>query len=235
MAIEIIPAGASAVVTEKNHEHGSRHPDNWDLSTEMQRDLNHVRTQAEKEFIEVVNQAERNEAARTVQGALTSSEIASSELNTQKAVDYGFKETMLRGDTHYEKTQKQVSDSATANVASFKDAAATAYQLSGQALLDSAKNAAALSIQNTANFNALTVQATQNNYQLQLQAQTIAAAAAAQAAECCCELKEKIGADGQKTRDLINSITEQNLRDRAQRAESSLAAYFAAKVAPVVP
>ena len=38
-----------------------------------------------------------------------------------------------------------------------------------------------------------------------------------------------------KTRDLINSITEQNLRDRATRAEAAVAAYFAAKVPPTSP
>jgi hypothetical protein len=63
----------------------------------------------------------------------------------------------------------------------------------------------------------------------------LAAEAAAKAAECCCELKTAILTDGQKTRDLLNSITEQNLRDRAQRSEAALAAYFAAKVAPTSP
>jgi hypothetical protein len=248
MPIEIVPAGATAVVSER-HEH-SKHPDNWDLSTEMQRDLNHVRTQAEKEFIEVSNQAERNQAANVVQGALTDSKVQSSELNTQKGLDSGFRETMLRGDGHYERTQKQVSD------------------FYSDSLLDSAKNAAAISVQSQAQTASLGVQATSNfnlasvqaqtianlasvqavqfandadisrqkfAYEGQLQAQTIAAAAAAKAAECCCELKTAIIADGQKTRDLLNSITEQNLRDRASRAEASLSAYFAAKVAPVVP
>ena len=194
MSVDIIPPGASAVVTENHRHEGNRHPDNWDLSTEMQTN-----------FSEVTNQAERNEAASVVRASLTSSQVASSELNTQKIVD----ESMLRADTHYEKSQKQVSDLATANVASFKDAAATAYQLSGQALLDSAKNAAALSVQATANFNALTVQATQNQYDILLDSQKnaaagvllatqLAAAAAAQAAECCCELKEKINATFEK-------------------------------------
>lgn len=34
----------------------------------------------------------------------------------------------------------------------------------------------------------------------------------AQMAECCCEIKEKIAADGQQTRDLINSIEQDRLR-----------------------
>jgi hypothetical protein len=231
MPIEVIPSGSTAVVTEKH----SHHPDNWDLSTEMQRDLNHVRTQAEKEFIEISNQAERNQAADVVRDALSQSKVQGSELNTQKGLDQGFKETMLRADGHSEKSQKQIGDAATATVVGFKDAQALAYQVQGQALLEAAKNASAASVQATSNFNLASVQATTFAYEAQLQAQTIAAAAAAKAAECCCELKEKIGADGQKTRDLINSITEQNLRDRAQRSESALAAYFAAKVAPTSP
>jgi hypothetical protein len=201
MSIEIIPAGASAVVTDSDHD-GSKHPDRWDLASQAERNLARVIDEQCDDTAEIV-----------------------------AAVGTGFTASALA----FSAAQKQVSDSATANVASFKDAAATAYQLSGQALLDSAKNAAAIQVQATANFNALTVAATQNTYQLQLQAQTNAAAAAAQLAECCCELKEKIGSDGQKTRDLINSITEQNLRDRAAKAEANLAAYFAAKVAPVTP
>ena len=63
MSVDIIPPGASAVVTENHRHEGNRHPDNWDLSTEMQRDLNQVRTQQKKTLSEVTNQAERNEAA----------------------------------------------------------------------------------------------------------------------------------------------------------------------------
>jgi hypothetical protein len=173
--IEIIPAGQSAVISERDrdHHHGSRHPDHWDLSTEMQRDLNHVRDQAEKEFIEITNQAERNSAAAAVQGARTDSKVQGSELNTQKAIDSHFEKSQRQAfsaelnlqkaiDYHYEKTQKQVSDSATATVVGFKDAAATAYQIQGQSLLDSQKNAAAVAIQNQQNTDVLASQATGN-------------------------------------------------------------------------
>jgi len=268
MSIEIIPAGASAVVMEKERDYGSKHPDSWDLSTQMQRDLNQVTGQAEKEFIELTNQGERGATASALASSLTDSKVQSSELNTQKAVDYGFRETMLRGDSHSERSQKQVSDFHTDTVLGFKDAQGTAYQLQSQVILDAAKNAAALSVQSqresddlsnqatnnfnlsavqaTANFNAITTQANLLQYNILLdaqknasaavlQAQQIAAAAAAKAAECCCELKTAITFDGQKTRDLINSITEQNLRDRAQRAETALASYYAAKTAPTSP
>lgn len=45
----------------------------------------------------------------------------------------------------------------------------------------------------------------------QLSAVQNQAAALAQAAECCCELKELIRADGEKTRDLVSSIQASNL------------------------
>lgn len=69
----------------------------------------------------------------------------------------------------------------------------------------------------------------------ELLSEKLAAAAQKAADDCCCELKERVSADGQKTRDLLNSMKEQDLRDRAQRAENAVAAYFSAKTAPVVP
>jgi hypothetical protein len=222
MSVEIIPPGASAVVTE-GHE-GSKHPDRWDLSSQMR-------------------------------AGYTAGALASAHTNEESQENFAV-------------VQKQVSDAATATVVGFKDAAATAYQLQGQALLEAAKNAAALSVQSQkesdglsgqaiSNFNEASVQAVNNfnalnvlgnltQYNILLDSQKnaaaaallatqLAATAAAQAAECCCEIKTAIIFDGQKTRDLLNSITEQNLRDRATRAEAAVAAYFAAKVAPVSP
>lgn len=130
--------------------------------------------------------------------------------------------------------QKQLSDTATATVVGFKDAQAISYQIEGRASLDAAKNAAALGLQATTNSsalsieavknaNALSVEATKNFYALnveisknaaaaELRAQQIAAAAAAKAAECCCELKALITADGNTTRALINTNTIEQLR-----------------------
>jgi len=119
--------------------------------------------------------------------------------------------------------QKQLSDTATATVVGFKDAQAISYQIEGRASLDAAKNSAALGLQATTNANALSVEATKNFYALnveiaknaaaaELRAQQIAATAAAQAAECCCELKALITADGNATRGLINNNTIEQLR-----------------------
>lgn len=56
----------------------------------------------------------------------------------------------------------------------------------------------------------------------ELLSEKLAAAAQKAADDCCCELKERIAADGQKTRDLINAQEVDRLRERAQKAETQL-------------
>lgn len=63
----------------------------------------------------------------------------------------------------------------------------------------------------------------------------LACQASKEAALCCCETKATILAEGAATRNLINDIERDRLRDGKARAETALAAYFAAKVPPVVP
>ena len=109
-------------------------------------------------------------------------------------------------------------------------------EIEGRALLEAAKNAAAgileaakntsllgvqaadignrASVERTNFFNLVQVEAVKNAAAAQLQAQVNAAAIAAQVAECCCELKEKIGADGDATRQLINGNTIADLQAR---------------------
>ena len=67
-------------------------------------------------------------------------------------------------------------------------------------IIDAAKNAAAITLQAEKLASASVLQAFQ-----------LAAAQAAAAAECCCELKEKIGDDGDKTRELINRLEQARL------------------------
>jgi hypothetical protein len=66
----------------------------------------------------------------------------------------------------------------------------------------------------TVNAAAAALLATQFAGQAALTAATNTAAIQAQAAECCCELRTAIAADGQKTRDLINSIELSNKEAR---------------------
>jgi hypothetical protein len=225
MTIDIVPAGSTGVVTEHRKD---KHPDRWDLSTEMQRD-----------FVELTNQAERNQAATVVRDTLTADQVKS------QADRYHSLSTVQGTLTQ----QELASGFAQALVDSGKNAASISVQSQSETneLANQATNNYNLgSVQSTSNFNLASVQAVQFSmmadisrqkfaYEAQLQAEKIASSAAAKAAECCCELKTAIGAEGQRTRDLINSTTEQNLRDRAMRSEQALAAYFSAKVAPITP
>ena len=119
--------------------------------------------------------------------------------------------------------QLAIAASATQTLVGFKDLTALSYQIQGASLLEAAKNAAALQVQATANANAAAIQATSNFNMLnieavknasaaELRAQQIAATAAAQAAECCCELKALITAQGEQTRGLITQGTIDSLR-----------------------
>lgn len=135
----------------------------------------------------------------------------------------------------------------------FKDVQATQYQIEGRALLEAAKNASAIQLQATSNFNALTLEATKNAGAASLeaskyanaatlQAQQLAALAAAQLAECCCEMKlmqkdtlAAIGADGDKTRALIQANLIQDLRDGKADALSAYRAAFISKLPPLTP
>lgn len=121
-----------------------------------------------------------------------------------------------------------------------------AAQAEGRSLLEAAKNAAALAVQADRNSAALGVQADKNWYALtveavknasaaQLEAQKNAAAVAAQIAECCCETKALITADGNATRALINAGVVDGLRAQLSAAQSTSAALFARNIAPVVP
>jgi len=104
-------------------------------------------------------------------------------------------------------------------VSGFKDARYDSSQaegrLSGQASANASamalafKDAAILSLQNKADSDA-------------------------KAAECCCELKEKIGSDGQQTRDLMNSIDRERLRDQTERLYDEIT-YLKGRLVPGTP
>ena len=98
------------------------------------------------------------------------------------------------------------------------------------------------SVQATTNYNALTLQNQTDASASVLLATQVAAKAAAQLAECCCEMKSNLAAstqrildDGQKTRDLINAGTQQDLRDALTARNTEIASLYAAQKAPVSP
>lgn len=68
-----------------------------------------------------------------------------------------------------------------------------------------------------------------------LLSEKLACQASKELAAGVCELKERIAAEGAATRALMGSQEIDRLRDRALKAESTLNAYFSAKVAPVTP
>lgn len=151
-------------------------------------------------------QAERNHQAETVQGTLTEQQLSS-----------GFADSL---------------------VDSTKNAAASQ--------LEAEKNTNELSGQATANFNLSSVQAVmfagqadvsrqKFAYEQQILSNKLASDAAAKAAECCCELKTAVHAEGEKTRDLITQVQMQDLRDSRTKLEIAYASLFAGKVAPVAP
>lgn len=57
----------------------------------------------------------------------------------------------------------------------------------------------------------------------------------AKLAECCCEIKALVTAEGVQTRTFIGSLNVEDLRRRLAQCESATAAYFAGKVPPVIP
>lgn len=131
-------------------------------------------------------------------------------------------------------SEKVAQASKEAAVAS-KDQLVTAYQIEGRSQVQAEKLAAAAVLQAEKLAAASVLQAEKLASAAALQAQQIASTAAAQLAECCCELREKITADGNSTRAVLESNERERLRDRAARAEATLSAYFTRAVPPVVP
>lgn len=102
----------------------------------------------------------------------------------------------------------------------FKEAQGLAYQIEGRSALLATTNQGATMLEMAKN-----------------QAATMLAfcQASKEAALCCCELKALVTSDGNTTRALINSQETDRLRDRANRAENAINAYFSAKVPPITP
>jgi hypothetical protein len=119
--------------------------------------------------------------------------------------------------------KRQVAETNTNTVVGFKEQLATAYQIEGRAMVEASKNAAAAQLEAAKNFAATQVEASknaaatalafcENTDKIMSQAAANAAAISAQLAECCCQLKELIREDGDKTRSLINDLEVQRLR-----------------------
>lgn len=247
MSIEIIPQGASAVITDKRgHDHDGDRYRNHDRFAQVERDIKDSRYDVVEEMTkgftaealastnsDRINSSQMN--AGFTAAALASCKTEDQIQESADKVMSDVRHSSEKNDDNFSQLQKQVSDSATSTLVGFKDQLALTYQVEGRSLLEAAKNANALAVQSDKNWASLQFQAEKNASASVLLAQQLASDAARQAAECCCELKELIRADGDRTRALINGHEIDRLRDRAAKAEAGLAAYFAAKVAPTVP
>jgi hypothetical protein len=153
MSVELIPTGTSAVITERHEEREPRqtHPDRYDIT--RQAEINHqgVVRQADENRHSLSRQADADRHSLEVQAGVigTAGALAASRTDHEMATGFSF-------------AQKQVSDAATSTLVGFKDGAVTAYQLQGQGLLEAAKNAAAISVQNQRESDGLSGQATAN-------------------------------------------------------------------------
>jgi len=251
-------AGQTVVSTDTgHHEHGHHgHHDghdrrHWEVATDKREQTRVHETSRDFAAVEKSICDANGATGRSFAGVEKS--ICESTHDLEKSLC----ETQRDSLKSFEALSKQVSDAATATVVGFKDSLAIAYQVEGRALLEAAKNANAVSVQNTMYANAAAIQAT-SNYNLlsieavknasaaelraatiaaaaTLQAQSVAAAAAAQAAECCCELKALILAQGEQTRSLFTANETQRLRDQVQALQLANSSLFARNVPPVQP
>ena len=172
----IQPAPGQTVVTTESHHghHREGHPDNWDLSAQMQRDSNAI----------------GNEVGR----GFTAAALASCK--TDDAI-CGLGQL--------------VAGSAKESAIGFKDVQVQALTVENRGLLEAAKNFYALNVQSDKNFYALSVENVKN-----------AASIAAQLAECCCELKMQITAEGVATRGLIETNEKARLQAEIVQLQARL-------------
>jgi len=199
-----------------------------DAETRLTKDLN-------DNFIQTVQDIKEAARDTALASAHTVETVKDSGSYTREVMDRNFRESTKELYTNFERTNKYVDETrrelGLLQERALKEELVTQYKLHSE----TEKRGYETQKELLKGFSESELRADRHAAAQALLSEKLAAQAAAKAAECCCEIKEKIAADGQKTRDLINSITEQNLRDRAAKAEAGLAAYFAAKVPPTVP
>jgi hypothetical protein len=281
MSIEIIPAGASAVVTKKDHReergHNGHNFDDGDVQTmrdvkDARHDVIVSQKEDSKDTIRDIkdtrfdlNQS-NNERFIKLNDTVVQSASASalSGAHTVEIAQNGFGQAAVASTTGFAATQlsmayvqKELAEKLCVGFDAVNDSVQDAskenmllqYQISSAAVRDACENQSKTMIAfkdvelaqeklskegqlQTATLSALQDRLAANAAQT---AERIAAQASKEAAMCCCETQATIVAEGVSTRALINDIERDRLRDGKARAEMALSAYFAAKVAPVVP
>lgn len=230
----ITPAAGQAVITSTDHEHHGHHRGHHDdkhleelIAREQAAFGRQEAENAAKGVVatkdaryDIVHEVDRAAAAGALADCKIGDEICSSTQDIRKDIC---------------ELQKQISDSATATLVGFKDLTALSYQVEGRGLLEAAKNAAAITVQNDKLWYQTNLQAATNAAAATLLATQNQAAVLAAQAECCCELKEIAAANQAAVLARVNEIESNRIRDELRDCKSTLAAYYAAKVPPVVP
>ena len=175
-----------------------------------------------------------------------SREVIGSGAHTRELIQTNFAAAITDIDKQAAALQVQAAQIAGANEVHLDEVgngiSVAAQNYANLASVQATSNANLASVQATTNFNALVLQAQTGAAAATLLATQNAAAAAAQLASCCCEMRSELAAstqkildDGQKTRDLINVNTQQNLRDQLAARNTEIAALYAAGKAPSSP
>jgi hypothetical protein len=88
--MKVIPSGSSVVVSEKDRHHeGSRHPDRWDLSTEMQRDFAAQASQAERNFASTQVHLDAGFTAGALASGLTDAKVGETKFELAEVSERG--------------------------------------------------------------------------------------------------------------------------------------------------
>jgi hypothetical protein len=201
----------------------------------------------------------KTDANVAASGGHTNEKIAGSTLGLHDKLASGF----ARGADDACRIEREILGLGTNMVSGFKDAASTAYQLSGQSLLEAAKNAAALQVQATANANLASVQQTNVFNLLSIQGEKLAAAALLDAAKnasasvllatqnqaateksiaaCCCATEKELArlaaltiAENDRTRQMITAGKLEDERFARMRLDSAYN-ILGSRTVPVTP
>jgi hypothetical protein len=122
MSTEIIPPGASVVITDHGDKHQhNNHPNRYEITKQVEDIARDSTRQKEDNFKDSTRQREDDFKTQTrqLEVSATADALASAHSDEESQENFAI-------------AQKQLSDAATSSVMGFKDAAATAFQLQVQ-------------------------------------------------------------------------------------------------------
>lgn len=274
MSVEVIPAGASAVVTDhKHHDHRDfelmtaikdseanlerTHGDHYghtvktikDSEAELERSsgFRHGKTLETikdseanldrffgSRFAKILEEIKENEVAVEKAHGKTRDTVRQAEISVESA-KARLLDTLREIELNAEKSENCTRSLITNGNTDLKNSVFNLEKELGYTMLKGFKDQL---IEDKAADKDRAVHAAANALafkELSLQQERLNAQSAKEAAACCCKIETLILSDGQKTRDLVNELDKDRLRERAMRAEQQISAYFAAGVKPVVP